>query len=514
MPTPRMHGGAALVMIPMTLPGFKGLNKQQASGLLTPEWATTLSNAVIDDNSRVASRKGWSTATTSAAAQPFVQIHSYWRADGTEYLIGSGATALYSSSDGGGSWTDVTNGIVFTAGNWQFVNFNDLVLGIQQGEKMIQGNGGNFTQSAVTNAPSGNCILAAFGRVWASDSDGVSLRYSALLDHTDWSGSDAGVFDLTNVWSGTDTITALAEFNNTLVVFGKRNIVIYTDGQGSALGISPTQMYVVDIISGTGCIARDSVQNVDGDIWFLSANGLQSLGRVIQERSNPLNNLSIHVQDYLRDMGAGFSYSNLRSAYSPKDRFYLLSFPDGSGGGEAIIFDTRGRLEDGAARCMGTWTLVPEALCVDQDFVLFMAVNSASGEVGNYTGALDDGATYFFDYESGWMDLTKQGYLLFPKRYAGIFFSDTTINVQFKWAFDFIENFKSREKQFVGGSFSEWGVAEYNVDEYGGGIALNQGQVAAAGSGEFIKLGITVEIDGTSLAVQQLDLFCKVGRYN
>jgi hypothetical protein len=28
MPTPRSHGGAALALIPMTLPGFKGLNKR------------------------------------------------------------------------------------------------------------------------------------------------------------------------------------------------------------------------------------------------------------------------------------------------------------------------------------------------------------------------------------------------------------------------------------------------------------------------------------------------------
>jgi hypothetical protein len=500
-------------MIPMVLPGFHGLNKQQSSGILGPEWATRLENAVIDDNSRVAARNGWATSTSTPAAQPFVQIHAYWKADGTQYLIASGATALYSSSNDGSSWSDVTNSIVFTAGNWQFVNFNDICYGVQQGEVLIYGTGGNFTQSAAVNAPSGNCILSAFGRLWAADSDGTTLRYCALLNGGDWNGSDAGVFDLTNVWSGSDTIVALAEFNGALVVFGKYNIVFFSDNAGSALGMDPTQMYVVDIVSGTGCIARDSVRNVDGDLWFLSANGLQSLSRVVQEKSNPLSNLSSNVQDYLLGLWDTFTLSNLRSAYSPKDRFYLLSFPNGSGGGEAIVFDTRGRLPGGSARCMGTWTLAPGAMTVDKNFVLYMALDDVAGEIGEYSGALDDGADYTFAYESGWMDLTQQGYLLFPKRFSGVFFSDTTISVNFRWAFDFNTGFKSRAKSFSATSASEYNIAEYNIGEYGGGVSLQSGNVNSSGSGEYIKLGITVDISSTTFAVQQLDLFCKVGRY-
>jgi hypothetical protein len=510
-----MHGGSALTMITMTLPGFNGLNKQQASGVLGPEWATLLSNAVIDSNSRVAARRGWSSATTSAAAERFVTLHYYTRHDGTKYIIASSNTKLYSSSNDGGAWTDVTNAIAFTAGNWQFVNFNDRVYGAQQGEALIDGIGGNFTQLAVASVPSGNAICAAFGRLWAAASNGTDLQYSALLNGSDWSGTDAGVLDLTNVWTGTDTIQAITEFNGSLVVFGKRNIVIFVDGAGSALGMDPTQMYVVDIVSGTGCIARDSVQQVDGDLWFLSYNGLQSLGRLVTQKSNPLENLSKNMQDYIRDatLTDVNTVTRLRSAYSPRDRFYLLSLPDGTGGGESIVFDTRSKLQDGSARCMGTWTIAPPALTMSPNNVLYMALYAATGKVGTYSGSTDDGAVYSYAYESGWLDMTQQGYLLVPKRVSGVFFTDSDITVAFRWSYDFSDTFKQRSKSFQVESASLWGTAVWGTDTYGGGVSLRTGNVSGSGTGEYIKVGITAAITGSTFAVQQLDIFAKVGRY-
>lgn len=520
MPTPRQHGGAALALVPLTIPGFKGLNTQQASGILAPEWATELMNAVIDDNSRVAARKGWNSVTTSAFAGDIEQLTEFLEHDGTSELVAATSAAFIRSQDGGASWDDVTNSIAFTGGNWQFQNFNDLLYGAKQGEDLVVYNATNFSQIAATNVPSGNCLLAAFGRLWASDSDGVSLQYSGLLNGSDWDSSDAGVFDLTNIWPETDTIQALAAFNGALVVFGKNNIVVFTDGKGSALGIDPLQMYVVDTLRGVGCIARDSVQQVDGDLWFLSNNGLQSFGRLLNQKSNPIDNLSKNIQDFLRDevRNSSFSLADLRSAYSARDRFYLLSLPRGATGSQAgtvFIFDTRGRLDDGSARCMGLWDqLVPTALVTTLEGVLYMALFSAQGEVGTYAGALDDGESYHFTYESGWLDLTQQGYLIFPKRYEGLFFSDATITVNFKWAFDFQVDFHSQSKTFViaaGGM--EWGVGEWGIGEWGGGVNLRRGKIAASRSGEYIKLGIDCEINNTTLAIQQLDLFAKVGRY-
>lgn len=514
MPTPRQHGGAALALIPMTVPGFRGLNTQQASGILTPEWSTRLDNAVIDDNSRVAARKGWASETSVPLADPIVQLHVYAQHDGSEDFVASTATGLWLSDDGGDTWDSVVGSIVVTAGNWQFANFNDFVYGIQQGEDLIKSNGGNFASVVQTNVPDGNCLISAFGRLWASGADGVSLHFSGLLNGDDWDTADAGIFDMTNVWPGTDTITAIASFNNFIVVFGRDNIVFFADDTGSEIGLDPANATVKDIITGLGCIARDSVQSVDGDLWFLSYTGIQSIGRLLVQRSNPYQNLSVNVQDELlrATVTSGYDLDDLRSVYSPRDRFYLLSLP-GDETGVSFVFDTRGRLEDGSARCMGKWTLYPLALAVTRDKVLYVAPPAAEGEIGIYTGSDDDGEEYIFRYESGWLDLTQQGYLLIPKRFSGIFFTSAAISVNYLWAFDFDSSMRSVAKTFDGaGAGGEFGESEFGEDEFGSGVALRNGHVNPTSTGEIVKVGISTTINETTFAVQQLDLYCKIGR--
>lgn len=516
MPQPRRHGGAELQHIPLVVPGFKGLNRQQASATLGPEWATVLLNAVIDDSGRLASRAGWDAITTSALGAEIVQAIEFIKSDGTTELVASTATALYKSTDGGASFTAITGTVVFTDGNWQFFNFNNQVVGVQSGKAPIVYNGtGNFTAVADVNAPTGGVGLSAFGRVWIADVDGHTLAYSALLDATDWTSADSGVLDLWNVWPGNDQITALAAHNGTLLVFGKNSIVFFTDGAGSALGLDPVNAYVVDVVRGTGCIARDSIQEVDGDLWFLSENGLQSIGRVVQEKSNPLDNLSKNVQDFLRNHVAAADLTRLRSAYSPRDRVFLLSLPAGTTAetGTCLVFDTRGRLDDGSARCTGVWSLVPRAVLVRRNGSMLMAIAGQTGKLGLYDGALDGSTPYYFEYNSGWLDLTQAGLLLFPKRYEGTFYSDNSVTVNFKWAFDFETDWNVVSRTFVAaGGGGEWGLGEWGLSEFGGGLGLRTGRVPANGSGQYIKLGISALVNNTQLAMQKLTLFAKIGR--
>lgn len=519
MPTPRQHGGAELIHVPMMTPGFLGLNKQSASGTLGPEWATVLENAVLDDNGRVAARRGIDLITSSPLQLPFTHLAEYIRSDGTTQLCGiTSNSKFYVSSDGGATWTQPAGTAVFTDSvNACLRNFNNQMWLFSNGSKPIYYNGTTVAQVTDVNAPTGHIALTAFGRVWVALQDGHTVKYSALLDGTDWTSSDSGLADMWSVWPDNDQITALAAFNGVLTVFGRRTIIMWTDGAGSALGINPLQMYVVDTIKGTGALSQHSLQHVDGDLWFLSDYGLQSLGRVIREKSNPINNLSKNVQDYLSACVSSTDLSLLRSAYSPRDKFYLLSLPKGStsGGGLAFVFDTRGKLEDGAARSLGTWSLVPSAVTVTTaGRIIIQRDAETSGRVGVYQGTSDYAAPFVFDYESGWLDLTKSGYLLIPKRYAGVFFSDNSIDIVYKWALDFSSDYKTRTKRFIGDlGAAEWGTAEWGEAEFSGGVNLRQGAVPSSGTGQYIKIGVSSRINGTQLAVQRLGLFTKVGRF-
>lgn len=521
MPTQRQHGGAALVNIPLTVPGFLGLNTQSSASILGPEWATSLGNSVIDDSNRVAARKGWDNQTTGTDTGDLIsQLFEYRQYDGTTELLANVPLGkIYRSTDDGDNWAEITGTSSSTSDNIQFLNFSDVVVGVtDDGEDPIQYSGTSFSDLSVANVPTGTVGLSAFGRLWITDTDNTVVQYSALLNEQDWNGSDTGAIDMRNIWPEGDNVTALAAFNGVLVIFGRNNIAIYTDGQGSELGIDPTQIYLVDTITGIGCIARDSVVNVDGDLWFLSANGVVSLGRLIQEKSNPLNNLSSNVADFLQGFVDASSVSQIRAVFSPEDRVYLLSLPqtlNDAETGRAFAFDTRGRLEDGTARCMGTWDrLVPRANVVRQNGDWLSSILNVTGRVGLYAGNLDNGVTYTFNYESSWMDLTQQGFLIIPKRVSGLFFLDSDSTVTLKWAFDFETTFQSEQVGFTDLSEgSEFSVAEFSIGEYGGGLSIRNGKVAGRGTGEYIKLAVSTIIDGGQFALQQLDLFAKIGRF-
>lgn len=527
MPIPTRPGQAAIAQFPLTVPGFKGLNTQQQGSILGPEWATKLENSVVDSSGRVAARKGWSSVTTSPHGSAFKSGIEYRMQNGNVQLVLTTATQVLSSTDGS-SFTNVTGTAAFTSGNWYLTNFNDFVIGFLEGEKPLIYNGTTSSQVADANAPTGGVGTSAFGRVWCVASDGVTIKYSALLDHTNWTTSDAGSIDMSSIWLDNDRVTGITAFNNLLIVFGQRNIVVWSDGTGSELGIDPTQMQVIDTIPGLGCLNQFTIQQVNGDIWFLAnTREVMSFGRVIlEQKSGKLTTLSANVSDFLRDTieTTAFNHDNARAIFVPHERFYLLSLPTESAPGEGdevgkvFVFDTRQFLEDGSARCVGIWNqMVPTVLIYRDSAIshgtLLSARTPVIGELGAYIGGRDDGETYRFIYESGWIDITRQGYLLILKRLKGLFFFDINTNVFMKWAFDFESTFHTRQLIFevLGGS-GEWGGSEWGIGEWGGGVDLLNKRVAGSGTGEYIKVGVEVEVDGGSFAIQQIDLMAKVGR--
>lgn len=528
MPTPRYHGGAPLIHFPLTVPGFKGLNTQNKGAILGPEWATKLENTVLDNNGRVSSRQGAHDHTTTPVGARFESGIEYRLQDGTTQIVAITATTIQKSSDDGDTWSAVTGTASFTSGKWYLVNFNDFVIGFQSGEKPLIYNGTTGSQVADANAPTGGVGTSAFGRVWAFASDGTTLKYSALLDHTNWTTAGAGSLDLSSIWLDNDSGVAVTAYNNLLIVFGKRNILVFEDGSGSELGIDPTTMIVRDTIPGIGCLSQYSVQLVGGDVWFLNdSRDMISLKRaILEQKGGDLVPLSKNVSDLLRDTidSGSFDLSRLRSAYSPKDRFYLLSLPTESAAGahdevgKVFVFDTRQFLEDGAARCVGTWNqLVPTVIWPRTNGDLLFSLESVTGQVFHYHNYADNGTTYRMTYESGWLDLLAQteisGALLILKRLNGLFYFGITTDVIMKWAFDFRTIFNTRALEFTaGGGTAEWGSSEWAVGEWGGGTSLGEKKVSGSGTGKYIKIGIDATIDGGAFAIQYIDLLAKIGR--
>lgn len=515
-------------------PGWKGLNLQGAGGLLPPEWCTVATNFVFDNSGRLASRKGWAKQSTTDVGTKIEQVYEYINAAGVGQRVFATADNLYKET--GGTTTSIEGAIAVSNGNWKFQNWNDganqLVLGLNNnstGSKYIQWDGGGgaavaVTLTGATPAPSGSDMIVAWGRVWGLDANDTVVKYSKALDHTDFTNTGSGVINLYNVFGeGMDRAVALAQFNGQLVIFGRNNILIY-GGASTALltdWVDPTSsdFTLVDHIQGYGCIARDSIQNTGGDLLFLSAGGVQSLGRLIQERSAPQREETVNVRDTLiTDISGQADKTKIRSTYNEEEGFYLLCLPDTTPA-KIYCLDMRGSLETGGRRVTIWEDLNPTAFHTSRldTKTLYMAneVNGTEYYLSTYSGTDDNGSKIALDYESGWLVLNEDPQAahryVVPKKLTGVFTTAETNVINFKWAFDFTPVFKTANYTLAGAEGSKYGVAKWAVDTYSGGVSILDSRIGMRGFGEHIKYGFKIST-GSTFAASKLELHSKLGR--
>jgi hypothetical protein len=507
MPTPKYLGGAALQSIPLTAPAFRGLNTQQEFSLLGPEWATEATNAVIDDSGRLASRRGYERYTSTDVSNGARQIGERRATNGSYEIVWMDDEDVFT-----GTSTVTNRGTHGQDGKGQIINLLGNAYIVRQSEtpKVWNGSALSDLTSVSGTVPTGNCGLGAFGRLWICDADRQTIKYSALLDPTLWATADgAGSIDMTSVWpDGMDEVVAIVAFNSMLVVFGRRQIVMWADGQGSALGIDPLNIYVVDTIIGTGCVARDSIQQVQGDLWFLSEQGVMSFRRLVESENNPLANVTRNVENMLRLYVVQEDPADIRSVYSPADRFYLLSLPTA---GATFCIDTRGSLEDGSSR-VTFWDRGYYALYYNRVAGVICRPDNIF-DLARYTGYFDGEDDYTFSYKSGWLDLGPEvaRYLKIFKKIRAILLVGSGGNATFSWAFDFSE-VGAQANTILAGASSSWGTGLWGVSIFGGGSTLEVLSIPTNRTGQFIRIGVSFPVSGTEFAVQQLDLSAKIGR--
>ena len=492
-------------------PGFKGLNTQDSPVTQDPAFASVAENAVIDKFGRIAARKGIKKITSSAtplgSSSGIEAVFEFCARDGTKTVFSAGNNKIFTGTS---TLSEVTlpGGYSITANNWKIVSFNNDVYFFQSGHAALMSVAGSTTLTAVADgahvAPAANEVLASFGRLWAADvaNNSYTVYWSDLLDGDDWHGGSAGSLDITTVWpTGYDEIVALQEFNNFLVIFGKRSILIYSGAS------SPSSMTLSDTITGIGCIARDSIQAIGTDLIFLSDSGLRSLGRVIQEKSNPIGNVSKNVRDTL--MASVTSETGIiKSVYSPEESFYLLLLPTSS---EVYVFDMRGTLEDGSYRAT-TWKDV-SLLCGIRTAGGLLYLGSSKG-INQYDGFLDDTATYTIKYFTNPMSFGDPSKIKMLKEISFTVIGGSESQVIGNWAYDYREDYSTQSFTIAKSEQAEYGISEYNVatSQYGVTNVIDIARVKATGSGKVATIGIEATIDGGSLSIQELNTEALLGR--
>ena len=522
-------------------PGFSGLDIQDSSVQLTSGYALEAFNCVIDKYGRIGARKGWSKVNTTAiSSTPAVRtVFEFVKSDGNVVFsaagnkVYTGTTALTAAING--TVVDATGtgttAITVTDDNWQIAsmpydhggNTSAHAVFAQGGHPLLVyhklGNSSHNHTGAygfqrigdVGTLPTGysvttftpNCALTAYGRLWTANitGDNQTVYFSDLQDPSNFTTGTSGYLDISTVIPTGDGITTIAAHNGFFIIFCKRSIIIYANPK------DPATMTLQDVIKGVGCIARDSVVSVFGsDIMFLSETGVQSLGRLIQEKSMPLRDVSKNVRDDLIANVSTETLKNIKAVYFATDAFYLLSLPST---GFTYCFDTRGTLENGAARTTIWKNINPTAFHVTEDRKLYVGQR---GYIGNYTGYTDNESVYRWSYYTNYFDFDQPTSIKILKKLGLVVIGGGGQVVSIKWGFDYTNNYNSSTIVLDPISVAEYGIAEYGIAEYANGIALDTLKFNASGSGRVLQIGFESDINGSPLSVQKVDVAIKTGK--
>ena len=499
----------------ISAPGFYGLNTQDSSLDLASGYALVANNAIIDQYGRIGARKGYTRASTTSIGADVKTVAELITNDGTSYTVLAGNNKLYKLV--GSTITELTFNGVGTAptisdSNWSTAYLNGDIYFYQSGHVPLGFSPSSSTttyyrvdQEAGYNGTvqQANIVISGLGRIWNANTttDKVTVQWSDIKNPQKFGSGTSGTLDTTTVWpKGGDTITALAVHNGFLFIFGYRNILIY---QGAT---SPATMTLYDTISGIGCIARDSVQVTETDIIFLSETGVRSVMRTIQEKSAPLNDLSKNVRNDLTIAASVETKANIKSVYNPREAFYAITFPTTN---ITYVFDRKQQLQDGSSR-VTTWDLVPKSFCQKADGTMLVGLPSY---VGTYGGNLDNTSSYRFTYYTNYSDLGSPIVTSLLKDILVTVIGGNDQMLTIKWDYDFKSSYVSQNARIPSNSVAYYGESEYNYGaDYSSGIVLQVLKAYGSGSGKAVQVGFEVDINGSPLSIQKIEMHAKNGK--
>lgn len=493
-------------------PGFFGLNTQESSVTLAAGFALQADNCIIDQYGRLGSRKGWTYVTTSGGtSSALVGGHEFRDIDGDATVVSWSNTTFYKGTSTLAAATD--NSTSFTVGNFDSATLNDKAFFFQRGQEPRYYDPVGDTVEDLTTAgntvapPLANTGVSAYGRLWIADTSTskTTVYWSDLLDGTDFDSGSAGSIDISSILvQGNDEIVALGAHTGRLFVFCKNNIIIFGDTDGDKV-LNPVNMQLVEVIKGVGCVARDSLQNTGNDIIFLSETGIVSLGRLIQEKSQPMRDISKNVRDDIISILTQSSPSEVRSLYNPTEAVYLLLFPTFS---QAYCVDMRGPLEDGSSR-ITTWNNQTHTNMLTVDNKIYFTQTDG---LAQYDGYSDNTSPYVMRYFTNYFDFGDSTRTKILKRINTTVIGGSNQAFVLKAGYDYSDSYLSYPAVLDNLTNYEYGVAEYNIAEYSIGTLVDQVRASMGGDGNVIQVGVESTINGAPLSIQRLDIYVKQGR--
>ena len=370
-----------------------------------------------------------------------------------------------------------------------------------------------------------SCGMGFYGKVWAG---GVTeapdvVFYSVLLDGDDWTGTGSGYIDLKTVW-GTDDIVAIAPFFGKLVIFGKKNIVIYDNPEsGGTLSLN-------EVIKGVGLVSRDTVQAIGDDLVFLSATGLRSLARTTEKDKLPMQDLSLNIKDTLI---RNISTSNevIKSVYLENEGIYILTFTNKN---ITYVFDFKHATPQQTPR-ITTWTFDNDrepASMINTELYSGLLVGQKDGSIAGYEGYFDTdlawvssaasytNAAITADVSSVWIPMGETVTASILKKMILVLEGGSGAVLGLRWYKDFSINSSSTTQinlaPVTTGTTALWGASTSLYGKagitYTPVFGLQEYQTALTGSAKHLKLNMSIVSNGFDTSIQDLSIMSLQGK--
>jgi len=177
-------------------------------------------------------------------------------------------------------------------------------------------------------------------------------------------------------------------------------------------------------------------------------------------------------------------------------------------------FDTKGTLEDGSFRVTAWDSIEPTAFLSRRNGDLLIGKN---GYIGTYTGYLDDTSTYRIAYYTNNSDLNDDAQISILKRIKVTVLGASNQYFTVKWGYNFSSSYLSENVYIPAQGVAEYGIAEYGanatpVAEYSTGIVLSELIVNGTGAGKIVQTGYEIDINGSAISIQKIELQSKNGK--
>jgi hypothetical protein len=140
-----------------------------------------------------------------------------------------------------------------------------------------------------------------------------------------------------------------------------------------------------------------------------------------------------------------------------------------------------------------------------------------TGYVAQYAGYKDDTATYRMAYYTNHADLGSASITSIIKKISVIIIGGSNQYVTIKWGYDFLSNYLSENVLIPAQGIAEYGTAEYGANAtvvayYSEGVALQTLIANGSGSGKIVQTGYEMDIFGSQLSIQRIEIQSKHGR--